>query len=109
MYTFTFAEWFRAIMVVLGIVVVCWLTIMTVLVFLKLSYGQRLWATGSVFVLVYAVDSLREAVQVGLGFRWRLLFMAFGLVAYFAYLLEPKIRKRRRFGKGRDPLDPYCP
>lgn len=100
------ADWLRATLSISSLIISGWLLVMTVRVFRNLSYGQRLWATGAVCVLIYVADGLREAIQTDLEFRWRLLPLIFGLIAYFAYLLEPRTRRHQRLGKGRDPLAP---
>ena len=96
------ADWIRSTLAVAGVIIALWLFLLTARYFKDLSYGQRLWATGAIGVLIYVADGLREAAIIHLPFRWRLIPLAFGLIAYFAYLLEPRQRKRKRFGQ--EPL-----
>lgn len=91
------AAWFRALLGLLSVVVAVWLLLMTTRYFRRLSSGQKLWATGAILVLIYVADALRESLQQGLGFRWRLVALTLGLIAYFTYLLEPRRKKTQRF------------
>jgi hypothetical protein len=96
------ASWYRALLGVLSFVVAGWLFLMSARYFMRLSSGQKLWATGAVLVLIYVADALRESVKDGLGFRLRLIPLTLGLIAYFVYLLEPRRKKTKRF-----PGDPF--
>lgn len=101
------ASWFRLVLIGLTLIVGLLMLIQTVRAWKHLAIGQKLWATGSFCLIIYVCDAAREAVAVDFPFRWRLVAWTFGVVAYFAYYLEPKRSKMRRFG-GR-VLDPHDP
>jgi hypothetical protein len=94
-----FLIWFRYTLASLSVIVALWLILMTARHFKKLDFGQRLWATGAILILLYVADACREAAALGIANRWRLLTHCLGLNPYFAYLQEPRNRKLLRFGK----------
>lgn len=92
------ASWYRIILIALTLLVAVVMFVQTLRAWKHLSIGQKLWATGSFCLIIYVCDAAREAVAVDFPFRWRLVFWTFGVVAYFAYYLEPTRSKMRRFG-----------
>ena len=100
------ADWYRITLIVLTGFVIIVLLAESLWAWKHLSIGQKLWVTGTLFVLLYGADTLREAVVLDVGFRWKIIPYLFGLVAFFAYLLEPTRSKLHRLGGGIfDPHD----
>jgi len=93
-----FADWYRAVLILGSIVVTTCLTWQVFRARKILDTGQKLWATGAIFMLIYGSEAAYDAIQSDLGFRYRLIIWTLGLFAYFAYILEPRRSKYKRYG-----------
>lgn len=90
------AEAFRIILVTVGIVLFLVLAGMYLAGYRKMVMSERLFGFAVLMIMLYLGDAMREAIQIGLGYRSRLIALVLGEAAFIAWLLEPAAARRER-------------
>ncbi len=89
----------RAVLLVVVALVTVGMAARGIYAFRKLSLGQKLFFIGATCMTAYAADAMRDAIQAGLGWKWRLILGMVGSAALFGWLLEPVQLQRRLWGR----------
>lgn len=89
----TWYRWFLAVSASLVILLMLWGVRKS---FKDLPIALKLFYTGGFCAMIYGADALRESAQTGIGFRWRLIPISFAVIAFAAYVLEPRASLERR-------------